>query len=503
MPDHITASVLYDYVTCPHKVWRDRNGPQDEKNLEPNPFVQLLWDRGIYHEKEVVAGLGDFVNISGGNIQDRIRRTKEAIEARAPLIYQGELEVDNLRGVPDLLELQSDGTYIPIDIKSGMGREGMDEESDELGKLKKHYALQLALYVDVLIRQGYAIKRQGIVLDKDGTRVLYDLDQPQGARNRVTWWELYQQTVPVVSQLASNQEQNLPAMTGACKLCPWYKSCKTWANINDDPTTIFYVGRAVRDVLAQDLFITKGEELLNLDIPGEIAKKKSDKTYLKGIGELTLEKAVRRSKINHITKQPVIYDRIDLPDVPTEIFFDIEDDPTQELVYLHGVYVRQVGSPEEYKSFVAKTPDDEGERQAWLKFWEYIRSLRPGSFSVYYYSHHEKTIYKRLQQKYPDVITEDELKAFFDPVQAIDLYKVVSQKSDWPLPSYSIKELATFCGFSWRDKTPSGALSIQWYNEYLKTQDQTKLQRILDYNEDDCKATMVLKDKLQELKSNR
>ena len=46
-PMKITASMLYDYIQCPHRVWRDAYGPQDEKIKETNPFVQLLWERGI------------------------------------------------------------------------------------------------------------------------------------------------------------------------------------------------------------------------------------------------------------------------------------------------------------------------------------------------------------------------------------------------------------------------------------------------------------------------
>ena len=74
--------------------------------------------------------------------------------------------------------------------------------------------------------------------------------------------------------------------------------------------------------------------------------------------------------------------------------------------------------------------------------------------------------------------------------------------TDWPVGSYSIKYLAQYLGFSWRDKTPSGALSIQWFNEYIETKDPQKLERILLYNEDDCKATMVLKDGIKKLSDN-
>jgi predicted RecB family nuclease len=54
-------------------------------------------------------------------------------------------------------------------------------------------------------------------------------------------------------------------------------------------------------------------------------------------------------------------------------------------------------------------------------------------------------------------------------------------------------------GFNWQDETPSGAFSIQWFNELIETGDQRILNRLLVYNEDDCKATMVLKEALEKL----
>jgi uncharacterized protein len=80
----------------------------------------------------------------------------------------------------------------------------------------------------------------------------------------------------------------------------------------------------------------------------------------------------------------------------------------------------------------------------------------------------------------------------------IDLYSdFVLKGTDWPLGSYGIKAIAQHLGFNWRDETPSGALSIQWYNDFLSTGDESYLNRVLEYNEDDCKATMVVKDYLK------
>ena len=67
----ITASMLYNYMKCEHRVWRDIYGPQDEKIFESNPFVQLLWDKGVQHEEKIVARLGEYLNLSEGSIEER------------------------------------------------------------------------------------------------------------------------------------------------------------------------------------------------------------------------------------------------------------------------------------------------------------------------------------------------------------------------------------------------------------------------------------------------
>jgi len=47
------------------------------------------------------------------------------------LIYQGVLKNNNLMGALDLLQKVIKGIYMPTDIKSVMGLEGMDEEGEE------------------------------------------------------------------------------------------------------------------------------------------------------------------------------------------------------------------------------------------------------------------------------------------------------------------------------------------------------------------------------------
>ena len=83
----------------------------------------------------------------------------------------------------------------------------------------------------------------------------------------------------------------------------------------------------------------------------------------------------------------------------------------------------------------------------------------------------------------------------------MDLYfDVVKSKTEWPTYDHSIKTLAKHLGFAWRDTHPSGAASIQWYDEWVRHGDPAMKQRLLDYNEDDGRATRYLLDGIRELK---
>ena len=88
----------------------------------------------------------------------------------------------------------------------------------------------------------------------------------------------------------------------------------------------------------------------------------------------------------------------------------------------------------------------------------------------------------------------------FSSETAVDLYQdVVKPKTEWPTYDYSIKTLASFLGFHWRDTNPSGAASIEWYHRWIETRNPELHRRILEYNEDDCIATRVLLDAINRL----
>ena len=76
----ITASMLYDFVACPHRVSMDLFADSRERD-EVGPLVQLLWDRGFAHEQAVMAALKmPFVDLSTVGGDEKERLTLEAMD---------------------------------------------------------------------------------------------------------------------------------------------------------------------------------------------------------------------------------------------------------------------------------------------------------------------------------------------------------------------------------------------------------------------------------------
>ena len=145
----------------------------------PNPFVELLWERGSLYEREVIAGLQvPFLDLSPYAGDEKERLTLEAMQRGEFLTHGGRIQVEGLLGDPDLLRKEGAG-YIAGDIKSGSGEEGPEDNS----KPKIYYAVQLGLYTDILERKGLSTGRRAFVWDVRGAEVPYDFLTEYGKRN--------------------------------------------------------------------------------------------------------------------------------------------------------------------------------------------------------------------------------------------------------------------------------------------------------------------------------
>ncbi len=484
--------MLYNFVQCPHRVTMDLFGDPALRD-KASPFVQLLWERGSLYEKEVIEGLSlPFTDLSRYAREEKEQQTLEAMNRKEPLIYSARIKFGDLLGDPDLLRLETGG-YVAGDIKSGAGEEGGLD--DEVGKPKIRYAVQLGVYTDILQQLGRSAGRRAFVWDIHGDEVPYKFDETYGARNPRTLWQDYQEAIVEVRRILSGAAKSLPAYSAACKNCVWYTACLKQLSDSDDLTLIPGLGRSKRDVMIDR--IPTISDLAAAKPAGFIT---GEKTVFNGIGPDSLEKFIARARLISNKGAAYLTAPLSLPVIDKELFFDIEVDPLRDICYLHG-FLERTGSGNNTERFIAFFADEqtrESEEKAFQDAWAYIKEVQPAA--IYYYSKYERTIYRKLRKKYPDVCSEQDIEDLFSSPRTVDLYfDVVLMATEWPTRDYSLKTLAKHLGFAWRDTHPSGAASIEWFDRWVKTRDTATRQRVLDYNEDDCRATRVLLDGIRAL----
>ena len=492
MATQITGSMLYDLVQCPHRVTMDLFGDPSERD-EISPFVQLLWEKGSKYEKKVIASLSiPFLDLSPYEDKEKELRTTDAMMHGEPLIYGGRIMDKDLLGNPDLLRKQGNG-YVAGDIKSGSGMEGNESDDDDNGKPKKHYAVQIALYTDILEQKGMSAGRKPFIWDIHGKELVYDLDAMQGIKNPYTLWSLYKTILNSARAITNHSFRTTPAYSsGLCKNCHWYTACMTQLKEQDDLTLLPDLGRTKRDTMFNEVATVSA--FAKVDISRYILNAK--KTIFDRIGPDSLTKFhIRAQLVKQVNPKPFLTQSISLPYADKEVFFDIETDPMRDFCYLHGFVERNNGdnNSEKYVAFFTNDTSQQEEERAFKEAWQYINDMQP--CMTYYYSKYERTIWRKLREKYPNVCDSVALEALFDHRKLVDLYfDVVKKATEWPTQDYSIKTLAKYLGFVWRDLHPSGAASIEWFDRWIETGDTAIKQRILEYNEDDCRATRVLLD---------
>ncbi|MEG3862762.1 TM0106 family RecB-like putative nuclease [Microcoleus sp. herbarium12] len=189
-----------------------------------------------------------------------------------------------------------------------------------------------------------------------------------------------------------------------------------------------------------------------------------------------------------LRSKPIPYSQsVFLPIAPIELYFDIEAEPELNLDYLHGVLVvDRYNNTEKFHGFLAESPAQEG--AIWEQFLELMWAYPIAP--IFHFCDYEVKTFKRLAKLYntPAYLWKPVLKRF------VDIHKQVTQQAIMPVESYALKPIARWLGFDWRDAKANGAQCVCWYDDWLKTGDRELLQAIVRYNEDDCRATYVVKD---------
>jgi len=87
-------------------------------------------------------------------------------------------------------------------------------------------------------------------------------------------------------------------------------------------------------------------------------------------------------------------------------------------------------------------------------------------------------------------------QAAFVMARMVDLSPLTTNAFAFPTHGEGLKDIARFLGFDWRQGDVDALASVALYSRWIdsKGTDAAAKQSILDYNEDDCRATMVVYD---------
>src|SRR5882724_9089639 len=191
---------------------------------------------------------------------------------------------------------------------------------------------------------------------------------------------------------------------------------------------------------------------------------------------------------------------------PGDVIFDIEGDPFWEpargLHFLYGLLTREPNTREAdggaWRYQMIWAHDRAGERQALEQLVDFLRERleQHPDMHVYHYGAYEPTALKQLMGVY--ATREDAMDALLRREIFCDLHSVVRQGLRAGVPGYSLKEVEALPAFRRQARVASGTRAVLAYEAWMTTRATARLDEIAAYNEEDCRATLALRDWLVE-----
>lgn len=441
----ITEEFFMAYIQCPYKVYCFL---YFREKAIPNEYATIL-------ESEKAYSIKVYINqLKKSRINVREYSREKLFCSGANSLTNAALTFENFSAFcPVLIKSKNTDSYEPI-IFTGQYT------------ISKQDQLEL-FYIGYLLAQ---IQRTEPLSGKIITR-------NNKARN-IKLTGCTQKTNLIIKTLAEliNQSETEPPvliLNKNCGYCEFEAFCKATAKEQDALSLLHGIStkKAISKYEKKGIFTIK--QLSYLYKPRKQKKRARTKALLHKFELQAL--AIRMNKI-YLLKTP------DITRQSIEIFLDIEGVPDQNFYYLIGLVIYEDDKYHQY-SFWADTSQDEE-----AIFKEFITKINEYSkSSIYHYGSYENKAIKQLGERY-DVDTK------VIQGRMVNLNHFIYGKIYFPVYSNSLKDIATFIGFTWSSQNASGLQSIVWRHYWNKTQEPKYKKLLCNYNKDDCYALKVLVD---------
>lgn len=472
----MTAQNVSLYHTSPYAIYCEEFVSEDKKDPR-SPYRELLHVRGTEHEKKVIeTRYPECEVVEYKEPEEGFLKLLEAMDRGAevicglPLFYLSE----NMQGIIDILQKRTDHPSVFGDYYY------LVREIKLSKNIKEEHIIQGAFYTYLIAKIQDYLPENFFIINRD-----YEEHEYRYA----DYEESLKKAIEGTRAILEGREVPTPTYNG-CEW-PWETYCNHEALRTRDVSLVGQVGPRTKANLVVhgfkkiwDISSAKVEDLQKVP---RIGAGKARKLILSA-------RAIKKG-------EPILLDSsvLKFPEKTTEIFLDLEgtdqpgheDEVVHQVDYLIGTLIRKDGR-EEYKSFIAHRLEDEG--AMFRGFMEFMRTQH--DYVIYHWHNYEHWHIKKLGERHR---LEREVEGLLLP-HMIDLHKMATRAFVFPTYGNGLKDVAGYLGFKWRHDDINALDAIAYY---LKYQDdpgrfKDKMQAILDYNEDDCTATRVVKDWLEE-----
>ena len=188
-------------------------------------------------------------------------------------------------------------------------------------------------------------------------------------------------------------------------------------------------------------------------------------------------------------------ERLPQPD-DGDVFIDFEGHPIWRpevgLFFLFGLLERDSSGEWKFRPWWAHDKPTETAKAAELIDYLAARRAQFPGMHAYHYNHTERSELQRLADGHPKA--EAQLKELVDTGAFVDLYEVGLNGIQIGAESYGLKCMEKLTDFRRNHEIDKGAGAVLKYEHYMKHKDEADLAAIADYNEDDVRATLALRD---------
>ncbi|MFL5779172.1 MAG: TM0106 family RecB-like putative nuclease, partial [Chloroflexota bacterium] len=506
----VSATDLVGYLACDHLATLELGrveGLWERPPRRADLTVQLMQDRGDEHERAHLDHLRDQgrsvveIDQEGLTTPERLRAaeaaTLTAMRSGADVVYQATFFDGRWRGHADFL-------YRVERPSPVLGEWSYDIADTKLSRgVKAAAIIQMCVYAELLERVQGCPPETVYVVTGDGVEHAHRLDDYQA---------YYQHAKARFEERVLGGSGALPTYpdpVAHCQVCVWYPTCIQRRRDDDHPSIVAGM-RRVDTERFQEAGIPTLAAIAALPQDAEVAD----------VDARRLDRLHRQARLQlheRETGERVFELMPPLPDEPGrglaalpersewDVFLDIEADPWAldgGLEYLLGLAL-PAGDPTARPEYRALWGHDRvGEKAAFEALIDLVvdRLESHPEMHVYHYGGYESGALKRLMQRY--ATREAEVDRLLRGGILVDLLNVVRQGLRASVESYSLKQIEKFYMPVREGPVTEAGFSVVEYERWMREGDPSILQAIADYNRDDCVSTLLLRDWLEERRSD-